>query len=214
MTNKKRIKIYTKYGDQGYTALFHGGKVLKTDARVCAYGTVDELNSCLGWVLVEVHRTLSNFSHENLEDETVKGLKKLQNVIVNLQNELFQLGSDLALPLSSNKPLPFPRIDLSNVKRLEKWIDAFDEQLPPLSAFILPGGSELAARLHIARAVSRRAEREIVNAVNLLNTNQKEVNESVIPYINRISDLLFVLARYSNFCLHVEDVFWSKTFMK
>lgn len=167
------MKIYTKTGDLGETSLMGGMRVHKDDLRIHAYGDVDELNAVLG--LCRVHNT----------DE------RIEKILHQLQIELFDLGSDLATPLES--PVKVPRVQGSQVERLEQWIDKIDEQLEPLQNFILPGGSELAAKIHIARTICRRAERKIVTLQH--NT---AIGEDVVKYVNRLSDLLFVMARWAN----------------
>ena len=167
------MKIYTKTGDLGETSLMGGTRVHKDDLRIHAYGDIDELNAVLG-----LCRT--NNSNEQIE-----------KILHQLQIELFDLGSDLATPLES--PVKVPRVQESQVKQLEEWIDMIDEQLDPLQNFILPGGSELAAEIHIARTVCRRAERKIVTL-----QNSAIIGEAVVKYVNRLSDLLFMMARLAN----------------
>jgi len=182
------MKIYTKTGDEGKTSLFGGKRVWKDDLRIQAYGTVDELNSILGLALNEIKN------------------EELKKVISSIQNELFVLGSDLATPAEKNKiKIKVPRVDASNTKQIENLIDKFDSQLPSLKNFILPGGLKGAAFLHNARTVCRRTEREVV-ALSKID----EVNHEIIIYLNRLSDLLFVLARYENYSNKIADVIWQK----
>ncbi|MDP2037370.1 MAG: cob(I)yrinic acid a,c-diamide adenosyltransferase [Ignavibacteria bacterium] len=182
------MKIYTKTGDNGETSLFGGKRVRKDNPRISAYGTVDELNAVLGIVVTEV------------KDE------ELNSVLQSLQNELFVLGSDLATPADKgNKGFVIPRIVKENCVRLEMLIDKYDAKLPELKNFILPGGSKGAANLHLARTVCRRAEREVVS----LSKNE-EINSEVEIYLNRLSDLLFVLARYQNLISGTADINWQK----
>lgn len=164
-------RVYTKTGDNGETSLVDGSRVSKADARVCAYGDVDELNSVLGLARIELNDP------------------ELQDVVDAIQNELFVLGADLATP----SPMEVPRIEDQHIQRLEQTIDHLMEELEPLREFILPGGTRGAALLHIARTVARRAERLVV-----LLQAQAEVNESALIYLNRLSDLLFVMARIAN----------------
>jgi len=181
-------RIYTKTGDRGETSLFGGERVPKDHLRLEAYGTVDELNSCLG---VCINSAASD------------GVKSL---LLELQNRLFDAGSDLATPLDYNRiSYTVPRISEVHVAMVETAIDRFDGELPELKSFILPGGSEAAARLHVARSVCRRGERAIVA---LRNTS--EINPNLIIFMNRISDLLFVLARYENKVSGSGDVNWTK----
>lgn len=168
------MKIYTKTGDTGTTSLFGGKRVPKDDLRIEAYGTVDELNSVLGVV------------------RSLKPHKKIDEIVKLIQNQLFAVGAELATPNGGNDSY-IPRIEVSHVTELEKIIDELQEKLKPLKVFILPGGSVVAAHLHLARTVCRRAERAIVR----LSRNEK-ISKHVIIYLNRLSDLLFVLARYSN----------------
>jgi cob(I)alamin adenosyltransferase len=182
------MKIYTKTGDSGETSLFGGKRVAKDDLRIQAYGTVDEVNSALGLAYTEV------------KSEEVK------QIIKQIQNELFITGSDLATDLNNkNSSLHISRINENHSTRLEKYIDELDSKLPQLTNFILPGGLKGAALLHHARTICRRAERQIVS----LSKNEK-INPQVIIYINRLSDLLFVLARYENHINGVEDILWNK----
>jgi cob(I)alamin adenosyltransferase len=182
------MKIYTKTGDKGETSLFGGRRVFKDNIRIQAYGTVDELNSVLGIAVTEL-------CNEELKD-----------VIGNLQNDLFTVGSDLASPLENeNNTFIIPRIVLSNVTHLELLIDKFDSQLPALKNFILPGGSRGSSILHHARTVCRRAEREVVALSKI-----ESINDQIEVYLNRLSDLLFVLARFENFSLKHPDVEWKK----
>lgn len=167
------MKIYTKKGDQGYTSLFGGKEIEKNNIRLHAYGTVDELNSALGIAL----------THEVSDSG--------KEILNELQDQLFVLGADLAtLPSKKTK---IDRINSQHVEQLEIWIDKLEEDLPPLTTFILPGGAPAGATLHFARTVCRRAER---NTAELLESG--EANQFCLVYLNRLSDLLFVLARYEN----------------
>jgi len=161
------MKIYTRTGDDGSTGLYGGERVSKNDLRVWAYGTVDEANTALG------------LARAQLDDAA------LAEELIALQHDLFDLGADLATPLNSRYRAKVKPLEGSDVKRLERLIDHYQEELEPLVNFILPGGHSAAAALQLARAVVRRAEREVV-ALALRET----VNESVLPYLNRLSDLL------------------------
>ena len=165
-------KIYTRGGDAGETSLGDGSRVSKLDSRIAAYGTVDELNAAVGVVVAGGC------------PETVREL------LVRVQNELFDLGADLSVPVEHEARL---RVTQEQVDRLEDECDRFNAELPELKSFVLPGGSETAARLHVARTVCRRAEREA-----LVAAGGHEVNRLVIVYLNRFSDLLFILARAAN----------------
>ncbi|HYM21155.1 MAG TPA: cob(I)yrinic acid a,c-diamide adenosyltransferase [Candidatus Kapabacteria bacterium] len=180
------MKIYTKTGDDGTTGLFSAGRIKKNAPRIRAYGEVDELNSVIGFVSAENNSVLFG--------DTIEWL----------QRTLFILGSDLATPLSANVTYEVPRINESDVTRLEKLIDTYESELQPLKNFILPGGSDLASRLHIARTIARRAEREIVTL-----SESEEIGGVVLPFINRFSDLLFVMARYANNKLAVTEPMWD-----
>jgi cob(I)alamin adenosyltransferase len=164
-------RVYTKSGDAGETSLVDGSRVSKADARVVAYGDVDELNSWLGLARV------------GLADQQLDG------ALETIQNELFIVGADLASPLN----IEVPRIAEEQIVELEKLIDLLLEELEPLSEFILPGGAKFGATLHIARTVARRAERSLVTLAAIT-----EINEHTLRYLNRLSDLLFVMARVAN----------------
>ncbi len=166
-------RIYTRAGDAGETSLGDGSRVPKTDPRIEAYGTVDELNSFLGLALAR-----------DLPEEFRPWLEQIQN-------DLFDLGADLSVPLDD--PRERLRVTPAQVERLEELCDIVNARLEPLRSFILPGGSEAAARLHVARAVSRRAERR---AAALAQT--QDVSPAALAYLNRLSDLLFILARAAN----------------
>jgi cob(I)alamin adenosyltransferase len=177
------MKIYTKTGDDGTTSLFGGTRVSKSDPRIDCYGTVDELNSVIGIAVA------ANPSHELAEP-----LREIQAL-------LFVLGADLATP--SDRAIRIDRITEENVARLESWIDTYDAKLPALRHFILPGGTPVAAALHLARTVCRRAERILVDA---RFTNDH--SEATLLFLNRLSDLLFVLARYANHSDGTLDTPW------
>src|SRR3989344_7582308 len=179
-----RVKIYTKTGDSGTTSLFGGKRLSKNDARVEAYGTVDELNSLLGIILAE-----------NPQAEVIKK-------VIRVQKELFVLGSDLSTPLEIK--IKVPRITKAYITRLEKEIDQMENNLPKLKNFILPGGSKTGAKLHFARSIARRAER----AIAALSSKEK-INRNAQIYINRLSDWLFVLARYVNKLEKKSEVIWK-----
>lgn len=181
------MKIYTKGGDQGETGLFGGERVSKDSLRIEAYGTVDELNSFIGLTLTEI------------KDEEVKILlNKIQHI-------LFTLGSDLASPENEkNKKHNIPRIQKSEYEFIEKEIDKYDSQLEELRNFILPGGCKNAAMLHICRTICRRAERRVVSLNSAVN-----LNSDIIIFLNRLSDLFFVLARYENRVSGIEDIKWK-----
>lgn len=181
-------KIYTKTGDDGTTALGTGERRLKFDLRVESYGTVDETNAMIG---------LARLHTESITD--------LHAMLLRIQNDLFDLGADLATPESDEPPEYEPlRVIESQVERIETDIDALNKNLSPLRSFILPGGTPAATALHGARTVARRAERLIVH---LAETPGEHVNKSCIRYMNRVSDFLFVAARYANNSGE-DDILW------
>ncbi len=180
------MKIYTKTGDDGTTGLLGSRRVLKDDARIDAYGTVDELNAWLG---------LARAEHVDDEIDAILGA---------IQADLFALGAALADP---NPAGPYHEaVGGSFATRLEERIDALEASLPPLTCFILPGGSTAAARLHLARTVCRRAERLVVHLSHIPN---EHVPQTLVVYLNRLSDFLFVIARAVNQRLGVADTPWS-----
>ncbi len=179
-------KVYTRTGDEGNTALGGGQRISKDSLRIIAYGTVDELNSTIGVALAT-----------GLSDTLAAALGPIQN-------ELFHLGSDLCILQEDKERMPVPEIEDKHVAELEAVIDRLSEELPPLENFILPGGSPGAAALHVARTVCRRAERDCVALIC-----EEDIGKQVIPYLNRLSDLLFVMARYENAQRGVGDVLWD-----
>ncbi|MFA7228120.1 MAG: cob(I)yrinic acid a,c-diamide adenosyltransferase [Melioribacteraceae bacterium] len=182
------MKIYTKTGDKGETSLFGGKRVWKDDLRIRAYGTVDELNAILGITITELLSA------------------EIKEILAALQNDLFCVGSDLASPVEKeNRNFAIPRIEPESVQRLEILIDKYDSQLPQLKNFILPGGLKGAALLHNARTVCRRAEREVVTL-----SKTESINAQIEVYLNRLSDLLFVFARFENFSSNHSDIEWKK----
>jgi cob(I)alamin adenosyltransferase len=180
------MKIYTKTGDDGTTGLFGGGRVPKNSPRIEAYGTVDELNSVIGILAAQ------------------QGSAYFLTMLQDFQRTLFVLGSDLATPLESKTTYSIPRIEESDVKKLESLIDSEELHLPPLERFILPGGSAIAGYFHQARTVCRRAEREVITL-----SQSEKLGEFDIQYLNRLSDLFFVLARRANQLGGITDVEWD-----
>jgi cob(I)alamin adenosyltransferase len=176
-------RIYTRGGDGGETSLGDGSRVAKDDARVEAYGTVDEANACIG--LARLHATGT-----------------IDTMLAAIQNDLFDLGADLCTPETPDPKHPPLRVTEAQVERLEREIDAMNAKLAPLNSFVLPGGSAVAAHLHLARTVARRAERGIVRLMKL-----ETVNPAALRYINRLSDHLFVLSRHAN-SDGAADVLW------
>ncbi|MFC2103240.1 cob(I)yrinic acid a,c-diamide adenosyltransferase [Bacteroidota bacterium] len=182
------MKIYTKTGDNGETGLFGGERVSKNSSRIEAYGTIDELNAFIGLAITEI-----------IDDS----LKVLLNEI---QNQLFTIGSDLATPDNEkNEKLGIKRTPEEFHLGIEKGIDKYEEKLEQLKNFILPGGSKSAAHLHICRTITRRAERQVV----ALKSREK-IGENIVIFLNRLSDLFFVLARYENAVSGTPDVKWDQ----
>ena len=174
----KLNKIYTKTGDDGTTGLVRGPRRLKYDLRVSCFGTVDEANAAIG-----VARVSS------------AGMPRIDNVLAHIQNDLFDVGSDLATPGADPEGTPASlRVTPAQTQWLETQIDHYNETLEPLTSFVLPGGSALSAALHVARTVTRRAERLVVE----LTLTEPGVNAETMVYLNRLSDLLFVLGRVAN----------------
>jgi cob(I)alamin adenosyltransferase len=180
-------KIYTKTGDDGTTGLFGGDRVPKDSARIEAYGNVDELDSVIGLCAAAS-------SYDWLTD-----------LLRSIQEKLFVLGADLATPLETRSNYTIPRIEESDATHLEHAIDEQVAALPPLKHFILPGGSALAAHLHLARTVCRRAERSLVHLAAL-----EEIGRHDVIFLNRLSDLLFVLARCANQLAEINDIEWDE----
>lgn len=180
------MKIYTRAGDDGGTALFGGARVSKASLRVETYGTVDELNSAIG-----VARTESLPATIDAELATI-------------QSELFDLGAELATVPEKRDKLTLPTIEADDTARLEAAIDALDVTLEPLTTFVLPGGSKGAAALHLARTIARRAERGIVALAAA-----EPVRPELVKYVNRLSDLLFTMARAANRDAGIADVPWN-----
>jgi cob(I)alamin adenosyltransferase len=178
----KLTRIYTRGGDKGKTSLGRGERVAKHDPRVEAYGTVDELNATIGLARTAVLRTLKNDAHRAATDAMLE----------RIQNELFDLGADLCT-VKAKRGTTALRIVPAQTARLEREIDAMNAELSPLTSFVLPGGSEASAWMHLARTVARRAERRMT----ALASRQK-INPEAIKYVNRLSDHLFVLGRRLN----------------
>jgi cob(I)alamin adenosyltransferase len=180
------LKIYTKTGDDGTTGLLGSQRVLKDDPRIDAYGTVDELNAVIG------------LARSTAMDGGTDA------ILAKIQNDLFTVGSALADPNPSGTFHSL--VTLTMAEELERQIDALELELPPLTQFILPGGSPASAHLHLARTVCRRAERLVVRLAHLPG---EDVSETVVVYLNRLSDALFVLARHVNWKAGFDDVPWS-----
>jgi len=179
------VKIYTKTGDKGETSLYGGKRVSKDSLRIEAYGTVDELNSIIG-----VCRSMNT-------------AKEVDAIVEEIQNDLFVLGADLATPLA-NDSKSIRRIQSSDVERLERHIDAIEPNLTSLTTFILPGGNRTASMIHFARTVCRRAERHVVHL-----SREEHIGEQPVTYLNRLSDLLFVVARWVNALSNSSETRWK-----
>jgi cob(I)alamin adenosyltransferase len=179
-------RIYTKTGDEGMTGLGGGQRVPKDSLRVTTYGTVDELNSQIG---VAIATGLCD---------------RLTTELALIQNELFDLGSDLATPAVSQARHPVPVVEVRHIEKLERLIDEFNDVVGPLTNFLLPGGSPGAAQLHVARTVCRRAEREATTLAR-----EEPIGATVLPYLNRLSDALFMMARYENHEAGVAEPLWQ-----
>ena len=181
------MRIYTRTGDRGETSLYGGRRVLKDDPRIEAYGTVDELNSVLGII------------------RSMKIRPSVDRILERIQNDLFVIGADLATPISRRRKCPsVSRIEEKHVKALETTIDRLEAELPRLKHFILPAGSSASAYLHFARAVCRRAERLVVRL-----SRTEKVSPIALVYLNRLSDLLFVLARWNNQKARARETRWG-----
>jgi cob(I)alamin adenosyltransferase len=180
------VKIYTKTGDGGDTGLFGGPRVRKDDARVEAYGDVDELNAAVG-----AARAL-------VEDP------EIDRQLARIQEELFCVGAELATPHDARARSAIPPVDAAWIARLEAAMDAWEGELAPLTRFVLPGGTRTAAALHLARTVCRRAERRVVSLAAAV-----EIDPQVLAYLNRLSDFLFVAARLANHRAHREEPQWD-----
>lgn len=186
------MKIYTRTGDTGETALFGGGRVPKDDVRVEAYGAVDELNAVLGVSYAALLR---------------EGARESADRIRLLQEDLFAIGAHLATPTPAEggrAAAHLPPLPAHRVQEMEGWMDAADERLQPLRNFVLPGGTEAAAHLHHARTVCRRAERRVLSL-----SRSAILDQDVIVYLNRLSDLLFTLARLANRDQGAADIPWT-----
>ena len=181
-----KSSLYTRTGDAGSTSLVDGSRASKDSIRLESYGTIDELSSILG---------LTSASPELPEE--------LKGQISDIQNLLFEIGAYLATPVAEDTDPKLLDIDV-HTQRLEGWIDALDEQTPKIRFFVLPGGSQLSGRFHLARTVCRRAERRIITLAN-----EEYVDPALVAYINRLSDYLFIAARFANFMLGIEEVAWK-----
>ena len=192
------MKLYTTTGDDGTTGLFGSERVPKFHPRIEAYGTVDETNACAGLAVAAIASIPESGA-------SAEAFDRLQEMLSHVQSGLFDVGADLATPAGSKHEDKIRRIDAKDVGILERWIDEFTDATPPITVFVLPGGSEVAARLHVARTVSRRAERAVVALAG-----SEPISEDVVKWLNRLSDLFFAAARYANHAAGVPDVPWTK----
>lgn len=182
------MKIYTKTGDKGETGLFGGERVSKNSLRIETYGTIDELNAFIGLAVIEV------------SDASVK------TILQKIQNQLFTVGSDLSTPdTEKSKKLSIKRTPEDFYLSIEKIIDEYETKLDELKSFILPGGSKGASLLHICRTIARRAERAVVGL-----DNRVKIGNNIIIFLNRLSDLFFVLARFENAVTGIPDIKWNQ----
>lgn len=179
-------KIYTRGGDTGKTSLGGGQRIPKNHPRIRSYGTVDELNSTIGVAIA------------------LGVCEKLQHQLLTIQNELFHLGSDLCFIEEDKLKYNIPQIEARHITAMETLIDELNESVGALENFILPGGAAGSAQLHVARTVCRRAEREIIELAE-----EEAIGEYVLPYLNRLSDALFVMARYENQVQGIADPLWN-----
>lgn len=181
------LKIYTKTGDKGKTSLIGGTKVAKSNIRIEAYGTIDELNSFVGLTADQLNQ------------------QQLKSILKEIQDRLFTIGSSLACDPDKEPLLKIPDLKESDIEFLEKNIDLMNTELKPMKSFILPGGHVAISTAHVTRCVCRRAERICVN----MQEQELEIDPLIIKYLNRLSDYLFVLARYAGHFLGVEDIPWK-----
>lgn len=185
----KKSNLYTRTGDAGQTSLIGGVRISKSHARLEAYGTLDEFSATIGSVLA-----------------TPECIGEVRQHLLSIQNMLFNLGCYLATPADEDgAPTTVNGLTEDHILQLEGWIDSLDAEVPPVRAFILPGGTDASARSHVARTVCRRAERRILTLAA-----DEYVDPNLLSYINRLSDYLFVLARWFNFKAGVEEITWRK----
>ena len=187
-------KVYTKTGDHGETSLIGGKRVLKSNKKVSAFGQIDELNVAVGSCLVELKKIDS------------VDLLDLNDVLIKIQNQLFNLGNMLAVEAGTDIR-NMPRINLGYIEELEKNINLYNKSLPELNSFVLPGGNELSIRFHLVRVKCRKVERFIVKILK-----EESIDIIIVKYLNRMSDLFFVLSRYSNCLLNNKELTWDPNY--
>lgn len=185
-------KVYTRTGDKGTTSLFSGQRIPKDNLFIKALGTVDEANCAIGLALSYLPNTSQ--------------LEPIKKQLEHIQHTLFDIGAAIATPRTcfQEKKLDKTRFDSEGITTLEQWIDELDAQLPPLTTFILPGGHSTGAALHLSRSMIRRAERLVIPLFQ-----QSDVDESVLIYLNRLSDYLFMVSRFVNYALHIPETAWT-----
>lgn len=199
------MPIYTRTGDKGKTSLFDGTRVLKSHERVETYGTIDELNSTLGVVIAEMKSSYSSSESGAAGESRSKSARlartiRLQQELEKIQHDLLDIGSALATPY------PLPVIGLEKRSQdFEGLIDDMTAKMPEIRYFILPGGGQVGSLLHVARTITRRAERQLVRL-----SQQEEVDETIIKFVNRLSDLLFTMARFVNHLEKKKEIKWVK----
>ncbi len=187
------MKIYTKTGDKGETSLLSGKRVPKQDARIEAYGTIDELNSLISLIFTSP-----------LKSEENSKLNSYFKTLKTIQHYLFNVGSYLACDDESIKK-NLPELSNAIIPKLENEMDSMNEQTPPLKNFIIPGGGLLASQIHVARSFCRRAERRCCEL-----PESQDLQTNIIPFLNRLSDYLFCLARFANYSQNIDDILWNK----
>ena len=193
------MAIYTRTGDKGKTSLMSGQRISKADLRVDTYGTVDELNSAIGVVLAEI---------QNSKGKSQNFKSKLKSELISIQNDLLEIGSALANPTTAYNLKPKTYLS-TRAKEFEHFIDQMTVKMPPLKNFIFPGGGRVGAMLHLARAISRRAERRIVELNNpSTGSGHGKIDSNIIIYFNRLSDILFTMARFANFKEKKKEIIW------
>ena len=193
-------KIYTRTGDKGKTSLFDGKRVLKSDKKVETYGTIDELNSAIGIAIAEISNSGAHRAFPISKKRKKKGLSLITDELEEIQNDLLEIGSSLAVSTT----LPVDQLK-NRPAEFEKLIDKLTRQLPVLTQFILPGGGKGGSLLHVARTIARRAERRVVGL-----SKTENVDEIIIIYLNRLSDLLFTMARFVNYKEKNKEKIWRK----
>ncbi|MBI2074264.1 MAG: cob(I)yrinic acid a,c-diamide adenosyltransferase [Candidatus Levybacteria bacterium] len=198
------MKIYTRTGDKGETSLYGGKRVSKSSQRVEAYGTVDELNCAIGVAITQVQSSNLRPELRSREFKVQSDKGKIKKELENIQNDLFQIGGQLASADAKYKILDTKYLQ-NRVENFEKFIDLMAEELPVIRNFILPGGGKTGSLLHFARSICRRAERRIVELAK-----KEKVGSEILIYFNRLSDLLFTMSRFVNYKEKQKEIIWTK----